>query len=74
MNEELQRKRGEGLIAHLSTMTTILRQGIAIRLVDDEESNLMQFNNDKASHVPGLTLLLNESAFCPMILFKNKNQ
>ena len=63
MNEELKRKRREGLIAHLCTLKTVLRQGIAIRRVDDEESNLIQFNIDKANHVPGLKLLLKEKRF-----------
>ena len=41
-------------------MKMVLRQDVAIRRADDDESNLSQFDKDKAIHVPGLRLLMNE--------------
>ena len=45
--KELQKKRREGLIAHLQTMKTLLRQGLPIRGHNDVDSNIRQFNEDK---------------------------
>ena len=60
---ENQRLRRQGLIAHLNTLKTLLRQGVAIRGANDEESNIVQFNKDKAKHEPGLQLLLKEGTY-----------
>ena len=53
---ELQKQRRQGLVAHLNTLKTILRQGIAVRGHNDEESNIIQFNKDKAMDNPSLLL------------------
>jgi hypothetical protein len=60
---EQQRLRRSGLIAHLNTLKTLLRQGIAIRGNSDEESNIIQFNLDKAKEVPGLKLMMTEQKY-----------
>ena len=61
--KQLKQQRREGRIAHLGTMKTLLRQGFAIRGNDDEESNFIQFNRDKAQYIPGLTTLLTENRY-----------
>ena len=55
--KEKQRLRRHGLISHLNTLKTLLRQGIAIRGHSDENSNIYQFNKDKAIDNEGLNLL-----------------
>ena len=44
-------------------MKTLLRQGLAVRGHQDEESNIVQFNKDKAKHNDGLRLLMNENQY-----------
>ena len=56
--KEQQRLRRQGLVAHLNTLKTLLRQGIAIRGHTDDDSNIIQFNRDKAIAHEGLNLLL----------------
>ena len=51
------------MVAHLNSLKILLRQGVAIRRAEDDESNFFQFNKDKAIHVPGLRLLMNEKRF-----------
>ena len=58
--QEQQHLRWTGLVAHLDTMKTLLRQGLAIRGHRDEESNIIQFNKDKKKHNTGLHLLMSE--------------
>ena len=60
--KQLQKKRREGLIAHLQTMKTLLRQGLPIRGHDDVDSNTRQSNEEKVSN-EGLTLLLKENLY-----------
>ncbi|XP_028394417.1 zinc finger MYM-type protein 1-like [Dendronephthya gigantea] len=59
----MQKLRRQGLISHLQTMKTLLRQGVAIRGNTDLDSNIYQFNLDKAIHDKGLELLLNEKHY-----------
>ena len=61
--KEQQYLRRLELIAHLNTLKTLLRQGIAIRGHTDEASNIFQFNKDKAIDHPGLNLLLKENQY-----------
>ncbi|XP_028414610.1 zinc finger MYM-type protein 1-like [Dendronephthya gigantea] len=63
-----QQLRQTGLVAHLDTMKTLLRQGLAIRGHQDEESNIAQFNRDKAKSNPGLKMLISEKYFSHDIL------
>ena len=49
--------------ASFSTLKTLLRQGLPIRRRDSFESNFHQFNEDKADHVPGLKLLMEEKKY-----------
>ena len=56
-HQKQQYLRRAGLIAHLHTMKTVLRQGLAIRDHHDEESNIIQFNRNKAKNNTGLHLL-----------------
>ena len=48
-NKEIQHLRVNGLISHLHTLKTLLRQGVAIRGSDETDANIIQFNLDKAS-------------------------
>ena len=61
--KEKQRLRQHGLISHLNTLKTLLRQGIAIRGHSNENSNIYQFNKDKAIDNEGLNLLLKENLY-----------
>ena len=61
--KEKQRLRRQGLIPHLNTLKTLLRQGIAIRGHTDENSNIYQFNKDKANDNEGLNLLMKENQY-----------
>lgn len=61
--KEQQNLRRQGLIAHLNTLKTLLRQGVAIRGHTDEASNIFQFNKDKAIDHAGLNLLLKENQY-----------
>ena len=61
--QELQKKKGEGLIAHLQTMKTLLRQGLPIRGHNDIDSNTRQFNKDKEINNDGLKHLLKENQY-----------
>ncbi|XP_028407534.1 uncharacterized protein LOC114530150 [Dendronephthya gigantea] len=61
--KEQQRLRRQGLVAHLNTLKTLLRQGVAIRGHTDEDSNIIQFNKDKAIDHEGLNLLLKENQY-----------
>lgn len=58
-----QKLRRQGLISHLDTMKTLLRQGLPIRGHTDENSNITQFNKDKAIHDVGLKRFLDEGRF-----------
>ena len=60
---EQQQLRQRGLLAHLNTLKTLLRQGVAIRGDTDKESNIMQFNLDKSTLEPGLKLLLDDNKY-----------
>ena len=60
VQREKQRHQRQGLISHLGTMKTLLRQGIAIRGNTDSDSNIYQFNFDKAINDKGLEQLLEE--------------
>lgn len=53
----------QGLISHLQTLKTLLRQGVAIRGSTDSESNIYQFDLDKAINDKGLKLLLDENRY-----------
>ena len=61
--KEQQHLRRQGLVAHLNTLKTLLRQGIAIRGHADDDSNIIQFNRDKAIDHEGLNLLLKENQY-----------
>ena len=52
-----------GLKAHLCTMKTLLRQGVKIRGHHDENSNIYQFNLDKAAFHEGLNTFLKHEKF-----------
>ena len=60
---EKQNLRMQGLISHLHTLKTLLRQGVPIRGDTDEDSNIYQFNLDKAVTDSGLKLLLKEKHY-----------
>lgn len=60
---ERQQLRKQGLISHLQTLKTLLRQGVAIRGKTDSESNIYQFDLDKAINDKGLELLLKEKHY-----------
>ena len=60
---EKQSLRRAGLISHLGTLKTLLRQGIAIRGRSDVESNIYQFNLDNAKNDHGLKLLMKEERY-----------
>ena len=45
------------------SLKTQLRQGLATRRRDSFESNIYQFNEHKAEHVPGLKLLMEEKKY-----------
>eukprot|EP00795_Rhopilema_esculentum_P010269 gene10269-18965_t len=53
----------QGLISHLHTFKTLLRQGVPIRGDTDEDSNIYQFNLDKAVTDSGPKLLLKEKHY-----------
>ena len=55
--------RRQGLVAHLHTLKTLLRQGVAIRGNTDLDSNIYQFNLDKARNDKALKLLLDEKHY-----------
>lgn len=61
--KEQQRLRRQGLVAHLDTLKTLLRQGVPIRGHTDKDSNIFQFNKDKAVDNAGLNLLLKENQY-----------
>ena len=58
-----QQLRREGLISHFHTLKTLLRQGVPIRGNTDLESNIYQFDPDKARGDKGLKLLLDEKHY-----------
>jgi predicted restriction endonuclease len=58
-----QQLRRQGLISHLQTLKTLLCQGVAIRGNTDSESNIYQFNVDKAINDRGLKLLIDENRY-----------
>ena len=58
-----QQLRRQGLISHLYTLKTLLRQGVPIRRNTDYESNIYQFDLDKARNDKGLKLLLDEKHY-----------
>ena len=58
-----QNLRMQGLISHLHTLKTLLRQGVPVRGGTDEDSNSYQFNLDKAVTDNGLQLLLKEKHY-----------
>jgi len=60
---DLQSQRRHGLVSHLNTLKTLLRQGVAVRGHTDEESNIVQFNKDKAIDNPDLALFLAENQY-----------
>lgn len=68
-----QQLRRNGLVAHLSTLKTLLRQGVSIRGTDDE-SNIMQFNLDKSAHEPGLIVLMADKRFMSHSVLQEQNQ
>ena len=55
--------RRQGLISHLYTLKTLLRLGVPIRGNTDYESNIYQFDLDKARSDKGLKLLLDEKHY-----------
>ena len=60
---EKQNLRMQSLISHLHTLKTLLRQGVPVRGGTDENSNIYQFNLDKAVTDNGLQLLLKEKHY-----------
>ena len=60
---DLQSQRRQGLVSHLNTLKTLLRQGIAVRGHADKESNIVQFDKDKAIDNPALALFLAENQY-----------
>ena len=58
-----QQLRRQGLISHLYTLKTLLRQGVPIRGNTDYESNIYQFDLDKARNDKRLKLLLDEKHY-----------
>ena len=66
IDDNLMMLRREGLIAHLETIKTLVRQGLALRgHLDtvDSDANIAQFNKDKAKYVPGLQKLIQEKKY-----------
>ena len=63
LRQKQQYLRRTGLIAHLNTVKTLLRQGLPIRGHNDEESNVFQFNKDKARNDNGLHLPMSENRY-----------
>ena len=63
INYDKQQLRLQGLISHLQTLKTLLRQGVAIRGDLDSESNIYQFDLDKARNDKGLEILLKEKHY-----------
>ena len=61
--KEKQRLRRQGLISHLNTLKTLLRQGIAIRGHTDENLKIYQFNKDEANDNEGLNLIMKENLY-----------
>lgn len=57
------RLRRQGLLSHLHTLKTLLRQGVAIRGDTDLESNIHQFNLDKSFHNDDLKVLMNDGRY-----------
>ena len=55
--------RRQGLLSHLCTLKTLLCQGVAIRGDNDLESNIYQFNLDKALKDNSLKLLLDDGCY-----------
>eukprot|EP00112_Aurelia_sp_Birch-Aquarium-sp1_P025798 Seg8790.2 transcript_id=Seg8790.2/GoldUCD/mRNA.D3Y31 product="hypothetical protein" protein_id=Seg8790.2/GoldUCD/D3Y31 len=53
---ERQQLRKQGLISHLQTLKTLLRQGVAIRGKTDSESNIYQFDLNKAINDKGIPI------------------
>ena len=60
---EKQSLRRAGLVSHLGTLKTLLRPGIVIRGRSGVESNIYQFNLDKAKNDHGLKLLMKEERY-----------
>ena len=58
---EKQNLRMQGLISNLHTLKALLRQGFPIRADTDEDSNIYQFNLDKAVTDSGLNCYLKRS-------------
>ena len=58
-----QQLRREGLISHFHTLKTLLRQGVPVRGNTNIESNIYQFDLDKAWGDKGLKLLLDEKHY-----------
>ena len=58
-----QMQRFHGLISHLHTLKTLLRQGVAIRGNDDASSNIYQFNLDKARTDEDLRIFMNTKSY-----------
>ena len=74
-NKKLKQLRRAGMEASFSTLKTLPRQGLAIRRRDSFESNFYQFSKDKAEHVPGPKLLMEEKKCMPhdIVAEKEKN-
>ena len=60
---EKQNLRMQGLIPHLDTLKTLLQQGIPIRGDTYKDSNIYQFNLDKAATDSSLQFLLKEKHY-----------
>ena len=60
---ELKNQRFAGLISHLNTMKTLLRQGMPIRGKTDQNSNIHQFNLDKSRSDKNLDLFMRENKY-----------
>ena len=62
-SKKLQQLRRAGMETSFLTLKTLLRQGLTIRRADSFESNFYKFSKDKAEHVPGLKLLMEEKKY-----------
>ena len=71
---EQQEQRFKGLISHLCTLKTLLRQGIAIRGKDETNSNIFQLNLDKARTDDNFRVFLRSKSYFGHALLAEQEQ
>ena len=63
-----------GLISHLHTLKTLLRHGMAIRRSDDSDSNIFQFNLNKARTDSDLKEFMKSKQYFWHVVFAEQEQ